>query len=133
VTGLSPFSIDRESESFKRSFRKLYKDTAIGLKPALLDQLELVITGLAEDRRPASSRMEPCPKKIIVPPLCEFRKLIFTISTGAAGQIRLMYLVNFELRTIRPLFVYSHKQFSTRPSDSEMRNFMRVALDEGNI
>jgi hypothetical protein len=133
VTGLNLFSIDRQSESFKRSFRKLYKGTAVGLKPILLDQLESVITGLAEDQRPTLSGMEPCPKKIIVPPLCEFRKLTFTISTGAAGQIRLMYLVNFDLRLIKPLFVYSHKQFATRPSDSEMRDFMKVALDEGNI
>ncbi len=133
MTGLSPFLIDRESESFKRSFRKLYKDTAIGLKPILLDHLELIISDLTENQRPTSSRMEPCPKKVTVPPLCEFRKLSFVISTGAAGQIRLMYFVNFELRLIKPLFVYSHKQFATRPSDSEMRDFIRAAFDEGNI
>lgn len=130
MAGSNHFLIDRESDSFKRSFKKLYKSTAVGLKETLLNQLELVIGGLAIEQRPTSSRQEPCPKKIIIPPLCEFRKLEFSISTGAAGQIRLMYLINIDRRIIKPIFVYSHKQFAKRPSDSEMRDFMQAAFDE---
>lgn len=130
MAGLNHFSIDKESLSFKRSFKKLYKATAVGLKETLLDQLDSVIRRLAVEQRPTSSKSEPCPKKLTLPPLCEFRKLSFSISTGAAGQIRLMYLINLDLRIIKPLFVYSHKQFAKRPSDSEMRDFMKAAFDE---
>lgn len=130
MVGSNHFSIDKESDSFKRSFRKLHKSTAVGLKESLINQLDSVISDLAVEQRPTSSRQEPCPKKITIPPLCEFRKLEFSISSGAAGQIRLMYLINLDLRIIKPLFVYSHKQFAKRPSDSEMRDFMRAAFDE---
>ena len=90
MVGSNPFLIDRESESFRRSFRKLYKATAKGLQETFLEKVELAISMLADNQRPTSSRLEPQTSRISLPPLFEFRKLEFTISTGASGQIRLM-------------------------------------------
>ena len=109
MAGSNHFLIDRESDSFKRSFKKLYKSTAVGLKETLLNQLESVISGLAVEQRPASSRQEPCPKKLIIPPLCEFRKLeeqpvkygLSTLSSLTAGLSNLyLCIVTSSLRSV---------------------------------
>jgi hypothetical protein len=41
-----------------------------------------------------------------------------------------MYLVDNELRVIKLLLIYNHEQFPKRPADSDLRNVLRLALEE---
>lgn len=129
MTGSNLFSINKNSEDFKRSFRKLYKATARGNQKKLIDQLEKILQGLVDQPRPANSRQEPVPKKLILPPFHEFRKIEFVIDKGAAGQIRLMYLVDIDSQIITSLWIYSHEQFSGRPADKDISKVVREILD----
>jgi hypothetical protein len=129
VTGSNPFSIEK-TDYFEFSFRKLAKSTAKGLKRDLVDKVDEIIQSLLEEARPSFSRQEPCPKKVNLPPLCEFRKIELTISKGASGQIRLMYLADFSARIIKPIWIYSHEQFSKRPPDSDLTDVIRQILED---
>jgi hypothetical protein len=51
------------------------------------------------------------------------------VGRGASGQVRLMYLVNAEARTIRLVWLYSHEQFAKRPSDPDLRNVLKAVID----
>lgn len=129
MTGSNLFSINRDSEDFKRSFNKLYKATAKGSQQKLLDKLEEVLKGLVDQPRPAKSRQEPVPKKLTLPPCYEFRKIEFAIDRGAAGQIRLMYLLDIDSRIITSLWIYSHKQFSRRPADKDISRVVSEIIE----
>lgn len=129
VTGSNPFSIDKDNEDFRRSFRKLYKATSRGNQKKLVDQLEKILQGLVDQPRPTNSRQEPVPKKLSLPPFHEFRKIEFAIDKGAAGQIRLMYLVDVDRQMITSLWIYSHEQFSGRPADGDISKVMNEVLD----
>ena len=128
VDGSNPFLIER-TDYFAASFRKLAKATPKGFKSKLVDEVEEILNSLVDDQRPSSSRQEPSPKKVSLPPLCEFRKIEFVISKGASGQIRLMYLADFSMRTIKPLWIYSHEQFSKRPSDGDLTSVIKGVLE----
>lgn len=127
MDGLNPFLIEKTA-FFEASFKKLAKATPKGLKTKLAKEVGVLIGSLVEDQRPPSSRQEPCPKKVSLPPLCEFRKIEFTLSKGASGQVRLMYLVDFKSRVIKPVWIYSHEQFSKRPSDSDLNKVIKEVL-----
>lgn len=129
MAGSNPFLIDKSAEFFGKSFRKLIKSTGQGLQKTLIDETGRLIEGLANDPRPTSSRQETKPKQIPLPPLCEFRKLSFTISKGAAGQIRLMYLADFDRQVIKPLWIYSHEQFAKRPPDRDIATAIADLLE----
>ena len=129
MTGSNPFSIDKASDSFNRSFKKLYRATAEGLRSSFINEVDSIIGSLADVQRPLSSSLESLPKKITLPPLCEFRKIRFTLSKGASGQIRLMYLVYFDARIVKPLLIYSHKQFSKRPPDKDLADVIKSVLE----
>ena len=129
MTGLNPFSIDKDSENFSRSLRKLYKDTSKRDQKVLVDQLKDILEGLIDEPRPTNSRLEPIPGKVTLPPLHEFRKLDFSIAKGASGQIRLMYLVNLDSQVITALWIYSHEQFSKRPADKDISKVINNAFE----
>lgn len=124
MTGLPPFSIEA-SDNFKRSFKKLEKVHGIRFVKIIAEILE----GLINDQYPNNSRREPLPAKIQLPQEWTFHKLELRVSKGAAGQIRLMYLVNATTCVIRLVWVYSHEQFSKRPPDSDLRSVVREILD----
>lgn len=41
-----------------------------------------------------------------------------------------MYLVDKESRVIKLLLIYNHEQFPKRPADSDLRNVLRLAVEE---
>lgn len=130
MTGLSPFSINSDSEHFKKSLNKLHKATSKRDRDTLIARLSETLGGLTEDPRPASSKQEPQPKKTTLPPLSEFRKVYFSISKGAAGQIRLMYLADFDRKLITALWIYSHEQYAQRPPDKDISRVIEGSLDD---
>ncbi len=124
MTGSTRFSIE-ESENFKRSFKKLAKVHGTGFVELVAEILE----DLIEDQYPINSRNEPLPGKIKLTEGWTFHKLVFRISQGASGQIRLMYLVNPTACVIRLVWIYSHEQFIKRPADRDLKSVINEILD----
>ncbi|MBE9118382.1 type II toxin-antitoxin system mRNA interferase toxin, RelE/StbE family [Lusitaniella coriacea LEGE 07157] len=124
MTGSTPFSI-KESENFKRSFKKLAKVH----RNKLVEVIGEILENLIEDQYPRNSRQEPLPGHINLPEGWTFHKLEIRISKGASGQIRLMYLVNEATSIIRLVWIYSHEQFSKRPADKDLKNVIKRTLD----
>jgi hypothetical protein len=58
-----------------------------------------------------------------------FHKLDIRVSKGAAGQIRLMYLVSATTYTVKLVWIYSHEQFVKRPADADLKAIIREILD----
>lgn len=124
MTGSTPFSIEA-SENFKRAFKKLVKIH----KSSFVELIEKTLEELTEDQYPTNSRSEPLPGKIQLPEGWTFHKLEVRFSKGASGQIRIMYLVSPNTRTIRLVWVYSHEQFAKRPADADLKRTLRDILD----
>lgn len=124
MTGLTPFSIE-SSEQFERSFKKLAK--AMGQH--LVNHVTLALEQLIDDPYPPSARQEPLPSRFPLPNNWTFHKLELKVGRGASGQIRLMYLVDAEVRIIRLVWLYSHEQFAKRPSDPDLRNVLKAVID----
>ncbi|MFP5274322.1 hypothetical protein [Coleofasciculus sp.] len=124
MTGSSQFLIE-ESDNFKRSFKKLVKVHGASFVELVADILE----DLTEDQYPRNSRNEPLPGKIKLTEGWTFHKLEFRISKGASGQIRLMYLVNTTTCIVKPVWIYSHEQFTKRPGDRDIQSVIKEILD----
>lgn len=124
MTGSSQFLIE-ESDNFKRSFKKLAKVHGASFVELVADILE----NLTEDQYPRNSRNEPLPGKIKLTEGWTFHKLEFRISKGASGQIRLMYLVNTTTCIVKPVWIYSHEQFTKRPGDRDIQSVIKEILD----
>ncbi|MEQ8962163.1 MAG: hypothetical protein RLP02_30265 [Coleofasciculus sp. C2-GNP5-27] len=114
-----------DSDNFKRSFKKLAKVHGASFVELVADILE----DLTEDQYPRNSRNEPLPGKIKLTEGWTFQKLDFKISKGASGQIRLMYLVNTTTCIVKPVWIYSHEQFTKRPSDRDLQSVIKEILD----
>jgi mRNA-degrading endonuclease YafQ of YafQ-DinJ toxin-antitoxin module len=128
MTGSLPFSIE-ESENFKRSFKKLAKNTKVyGLK--FVEFIARILEELIDNPYPNKTRNEPLPNKTQLPEEWTFYKLEICYAKGASGQIRLMYLVNETTYTIKLVWIYSHEQFAKRPSDQDLRRTISEILGE---
>jgi hypothetical protein len=125
MTGSTPFSLEK-SANFGRSFKKLVKAYKIDLVAIIGDCLE----NLLVNPYPSSSRDEPLPKRTRLPQGWTFHKLELRVGKGASGQLRIMYLVNEEIYEIRPLWIYSHEQFTKRPSDQEIDGVIQEIFDD---
>jgi mRNA-degrading endonuclease RelE of RelBE toxin-antitoxin system len=125
MTGLPPFSLE-SSANFGRSFKKLSKAYRINLVAIVGDCLE----NLLGNPYPSTSRDEPLPRKTKLSQGWTFHKLELRVGKGASGQIRIMYLVNEETRVILPTWIYSHEQFSKRPSDQEIDGVIKEIFGE---
>lgn len=124
MTGSTPFLIE-ESDNFKRSFKKLAKVLGVDFIELVAESLE----NLTEDQYPINSRNEPLPSKIKLPEGWTFHKLELKVSKGASGQIRLMYLVNTTTCIIKLVWIYSHEQFTKRPTDKDLKSVIKDILD----
>jgi len=128
MTGSTPFSLEK-SANFERSFKKLVK----ALKH--LDIVGIVVSCLKDlmvNPYPPKSRDEPLPKRTNLPQGWTFHKLELPVAKGASGQIRLMYLVNEDLRVIKPLWIYNHEQFKKRPSDKDIDDVIQEIFDDSS-
>lgn len=124
MTGSTQFLIE-DSDNFKRSFKKLAKVHGASFVELVADILE----DLTEDQYPRNSRNEPLPGKIKLTEGWTFHKLDFRVSKGASGQIRLMYLVNTTTCIVKPVWIYSHEQFTKRPSDRDLQSVIKEIID----
>ena len=130
MTGLPPFLLEK-NDTFQTSFKKLIK--SYKSKSQQQDFIRFIsnqIESLIINPYPAQSRTEPLPGGIRLPDNLQFYKLVIVVAKGASGQIRLMYLVDKELRVIKLLLIYNHEQFPKRPADSDLRNVLRLALED---
>ena len=122
--------LDKTSFNFQDSFRKLlktYKSESQQQKfiQFISDKLKELLT----NPYPPDSRYEPLPKKVIIPNKWTFYKLAFKYEKGASGQIRIMYLVNEKDLIIKPIWIYTHEQFSKRPPDKDIKNVINESLE----
>ena len=124
MTGLNPFSIE-DSDGFNRSFKKIAKSH----KDNFLEMIAKTLEDLMADPYPNNSWREPLPRKCKLPEGWTFHKLKFRVSTGASGQIRLMYLVNETTATIKLVWIYSHEQFAKRPPDADITSAIAESLE----
>lgn len=124
MTGSIPFSIE-SSDNFERSFKKLAKVH----KNSFVELIAKTLEDLIDGQYPHNSRQEPLPGKIQLPEGWTFHKLDIRVSKGAAGQIRLMYLVSATTYTIKLVWIYSHEQFVKRPADADLKAIIRDILD----
>jgi mRNA-degrading endonuclease RelE of RelBE toxin-antitoxin system len=125
MIGSMPFSLEK-SANFERSFKKLVKAYKIDIVAIVGDCLE----GLLVNPYSAKSRDEPLPKKPNLPQGWTFHKVELRVSKGASGQIRILYLVNDELAIVKPLWIYSHEQFTKRPPDGDIDSAIKETFDD---
>lgn len=130
MTGLPPFSIEKDITSFRRTFTKLGKSFNKANKNKYLDIISGAIEELIKNPCPSKARQEPLPKGIHLPNDWKFYKLEIYVEKGASGQIRLMYLVSQSTYRIKPVWIYSHEQFSQRPQDKDLSSVISDALYE---
>jgi hypothetical protein len=128
MTGSTPFSLEK-SANFGRSFKKLVKAYKIDIIAIVGDCLESLLV----NPYPPVSRDEPLPKKTNLPQGWTFHKLELRVGKGASGQIRIMYLVNDELAIVKPLWIYSHEQFTKRPPDSDIDSAIKETFDDTEL
>lgn len=122
---LSP-KFERTVKSLKKSFKSKRQEQQF------IERVTEIIRSLAEEPRDPNSRLEPIPKGISIPEGWEFRKLVFDVpgTSGAAGEGRLIYLVNFVDCVIQLLWLYTHEEFKGRPPDQDLRQILRDSLTE---
>jgi hypothetical protein len=117
---------------FERSFKALKK----GFKSkrqgeVLVTMVQEIFASLRANPRHPDSRMEPTPKGVDLPDGGEFRKLLFDMPglSGASGEGRLMYIVDFQARRIQLVWIYTHEEYKGRPPDKDLRQILQEALE----
>ncbi|MEM9155561.1 MAG: type II toxin-antitoxin system RelE/ParE family toxin [Cyanobacteria bacterium P01_F01_bin.33] len=126
MTGSPLFSLEK-TDGFERSFRKLAKSKAYG--NSFSDKISDILKNLLDEVSPRDSRDEPLPGGASIPDGWTLHKLEIRMGKGASGQVRLIYLVNESDSIVRPLWLYSHEQFSKRPPDRELKNAIKNAIE----
>jgi hypothetical protein len=117
---------ERTTKNLKKSFKSKRQEQQF------VDRLTEIIRSLVQEPRDPNSRLEPIPKGVLIPEGWEFRKLVFDVpgTAGAAGEGRLIYLVNYVDHVISLLWLYTHEEFKGRPPDQDLRQLLRDALTE---
>lgn len=130
-TGLPQFKVqplpkfERSAKGLKKGFKSKRQSQAF------VDRVKSIVSELVDEPRHPDSRLEPIPGAIEVPDGWEFRKLVFDVPgrTGAAGEGRLIYVVNYEACLIKLLWLYSHEEFEKRPADKDLKQLLLEALE----
>ena len=101
---------------------------------AFLECIGDMVDTLSRCPTPQNSRQEPWPSNLSYP-AWEFRKLTFSMPgrSGAAGEGRLMYLVNEQLMIIHLFWLYTHEENKKRPPEKDMKILMQEILGRGPI
>ncbi|BAQ63772.1 hypothetical protein [Geminocystis sp. NIES-3709] len=116
---------------FEKSFQKLVKtyksqDEKIRFSQNISNYLDALII----NPYPPQARTEPLPSGLKLSQEWRFYKLVIVIAKGASGQIRIMYLLNEKDKIIKPLWIYSHQQFTKRPPDKEIKQVIQEVFEE---
>jgi hypothetical protein len=123
------------SRNFERSQREFYKTHFKKNQQGALrfaEKLAVVVGALARDPNlQGLARFEPYPHGTFRTGW-EFRKLDFDSEEldGAAKRIRLMYLVQLEPKRLHLVWLYSHKQFATRPPPRDIGDALLEIMEE---
>jgi mRNA-degrading endonuclease RelE of RelBE toxin-antitoxin system len=117
---------ERSAKVLKKGFKSKRQ------QQQFVDAVTELIRALVQEPRHPDSRLEPIPKGVEVPEGWEFRKLVFDVpgSAGAAGEGRLVYLVNDRDGLIKLLWLYTHEEFKGRPPDKDLKQVLQEGLEE---
>ncbi|MDZ8104711.1 MAG: hypothetical protein RM338_03685 [Nostoc sp. DedQUE12a] len=125
MTGCEAYRIE-QLERFEISLEKLIKSHYRKNERARNSFLELVNDYISQLRENPSSNSfsedEGFPKGTYQSDF-KFRKIRFRAPEldGAAKKCRFMYVVNETKRVVYLLWIYTHEEFRTRPSDDDLR------------
>ncbi|MFN6518659.1 MAG: hypothetical protein RMY29_029795 [Nostoc sp. CreGUA01] len=125
MTGCEAYRIE-QLERFEISLKKLIKSHYRKNERARNSFLELVNDYISQLRENPSSNSfsedEGFPKGTYQSDF-KFRKIRFRAPEldGAAKKCRFMYVVNETKRVVYLLWIYTHEEFRTRPSDDDLR------------
>ncbi len=125
MTGCEAYQIE-QLERFEISLEKLIKSHYRKNERARNSFLELVNDYISQLRENPSSNSfsedEGFPKGTYQSDF-KFRKIRFRAPEldGAAKKCRFMYVVNETKRVVYLLWIYTHEEFRTRPSDDDLR------------
>ncbi len=116
---------ERSAKVLKKSFKSKRQEQVF------VDCVTAIVRFLVQEPRDPDSRLEPIPKGLDLPGNSEFRELVFQVpgKSGAAGEGRLIYWVNYENTLITLLWIYTHEEFKGRPADQDLREVLRDALE----
>lgn len=122
----------KRSKVFEHSFKKFIKKHPY--KQKIVAKLKEITKGLEIDptfaKYTIKASEEPISYGFLNESASTFWKIRFTAGKGAAGQIRLMYLVNDAEKIVILIYIYDHKQYAKRPPDDYLKNVIRDAIDE---
>jgi len=130
MTGSTPYSIS-QVRVFQHGLKKFIKQYQRHERERIVSQISSLLESLTIDPFRLGSAEEPLPPGVSLDRReASFRKFRLRYARGASGQLRLMYLVLLEQRTIAPIFVYSHEEYAKRPPSGAMSSAIREALEE---
>ncbi|GET41253.1 hypothetical protein [Microseira wollei] len=138
MNGSGEFQI-KLSENFEREQQKLIrvhyrKNPAAAAKFIELIQQFIIILSINPRPRPPLGHLEPWPKGTNCAGW-ELWKLEFKMPTlrGAAGQGRLIYLINTVQKQVVLVWIYTHAEFEKRPPDQNLKRLLGEIIESDNV
>lgn len=121
------------SDKFKRSYKELLKRHYKGekAKKVFQDCIAQIIKNLSSNPLMPNSFAEGWPGSLSKPEEWEFRKYYFDMPNlrGAAGEGRLMYLVDRTQSVIELAWIYTHSEFPKRPPDKNLKQLLAELME----
>ncbi|MGK7961098.1 type II toxin-antitoxin system RelE family toxin [Crocosphaera sp.] len=115
-----------KTEQFEKSFKKLVKSyKSKSQQVEFVNFISNYLDEITNNPYPNKSRSESLPNGLKLPQEWVLYKLRIMFAKGASGQIRMLYLVNEQDRIIKPLWIYSHKQFAKRPPEQDIKTVIK--------
>lgn len=131
----SEYYLIRFSDNFDKSYEKLVRDRYRKNRVAATEFAELIqkwieILSVDPRPRPPLGHLEPWPRGINSP-CWELWKLVFKMPQlrGAAGQGRIIYLLNTKAQKIVLAWIYTHAEFEGRPPNQAMKRVFLEAME----
>ncbi|MFB2923275.1 hypothetical protein [Aerosakkonema funiforme] len=138
MNGSGEFQI-KLSENFERYYQSLIRDryrknTAAAQEFIELIQKFILILTANPRPRPPLGHLEPWPKGANYPGW-ELWKLEFKMPQlrGAAGQGRLIYLLNTTAKEVLIVWIYTHAEFEKRPPDKNLKWLLQEIIESSAI
>ncbi|NJK69446.1 MAG: hypothetical protein HC789_10660 [Microcoleus sp. CSU_2_2] len=121
------------SNKFKRSYKELLKRYYKGekAKKVFQDCIAQIVKNLSSNPFLPNSFAEGWPGSLSKSEEWEFRKYYFDMPNlrGAAGQGRLMYLVDRTQNVIELAWIYTHSEFPKRPPDKNLKQLLAELME----
>ncbi|HAX75942.1 MAG TPA: hypothetical protein DCY88_08915 [Cyanobacteria bacterium UBA11372] len=138
MNGSGAFQI-KLSENFEREQQKLIrvhyrKNPAAAAKFIELIQQFVIILSINPRLRPPLGHLEPWPKGTNCAGW-ELWKLEFKMPQlrGAAGQGRLIYLIDTVHKEVGIVWIYTHAEFEKRPPEKNLKRLLEQIIESSNI